>query len=453
MANPLAPRAGKPFLLALCCLAAVLAAASASAQMLARPGWNGNGLDTNPWWQRAVFYRIDSQPDFKDVASRLDSLRSLGVDALILPAPELPAPGSNGVMPNLDDLDALLRQAGSHNIRVVLTLHATDAKADLSGLARFWLSRGVAGLDIATPTGTSPEDTQAIVQTVRKSASGALGRRIILTDLDLAPPDIAKETHLSPRSAAPARAPRSSGPSLAQMQIDSRLDHLPTLDAASLRPLLVQTIAQPNLLLDIRPNAHPQLTDAIATIALITHPAALIDSGANLDLEATLDQPAALAPPDQPVKPTLTPAPAPLPPGTYGSYVPYVPPPRPHLAVAPKPKAADPLTTWYRQLGVLHHDNAVVRSGSKIFLDFDAQNALVWVNRPASLSPLNPPVVVLCNLSSSPLQLSLTDAMKKLNLRGFFLRPLLRSWDAMGAQPLDSVTLPPFGVYIGELRL
>ena len=102
---------------------------------------------------------------------------------------------------------------------------------------------------------------------------------------------------------------------------------------------------------------------------------------------------------------------------------------------------------------MLHHDNAVVRSGSKIFLDFDAQNALVWVNRPASPSPLNPPVVVVCNLSSSPLQLSLTAAIKQLNLRGFFLRPLLRSFDAMGAQPLDNVTLPPFGVYIGELRL
>jgi len=34
-----------------------------------------------------------------------------------------------------------------------------------------------------------------------------------------------------------------------------------------------------------------------------------------------------------------------------------------------------------------------------------------------------------------------------------FLRPLLRSYNAMGAQPLDNVTLPPFGVYIGELRL
>jgi hypothetical protein len=422
--------------------------------MLARPGWNGNGLDTSPWWERAVFYRIDSPADARDIASRLDALRSLGVDALILPAPELPPAGSNVAMPNLDDLDNLLRQASSHNIRVLLTLHAANAKADLSGLARFWLSRGVAGLYVATPPGTTPEQTQALVETVRKSASGALGRRVVLTDSDLAPPD-GSDVHQPARNAAPVRTSRASGPAVAQLQIDSHLGRLPALDAASLRPLLVQAIAQPDLLLDTAVAAsgtRPPLAEAMAAIALITHPAALIDSSANLVLEPSPDQSAAPATSEQPARPT--PPPAPLPPGTYLPYVPYAPPPpKPRPAVAPTPKPADPLTTWYRRLAVLHHDNAVVRSGSKIFVDFDAQNALVWVNRPASPSPLNPPVVVVCNLSSSPLQLSLTAAIKQLNLRGFFLRPLLRSFDAMGAQPLDNVTLPPFGVYIGELRL
>ena len=435
------------------CLAAVFAAAPVPAQMLARPGWNGNGLDTDPWWQRAVFYRIDSQPDFKDIASRLDSLRSLGVDALILPAPELPAPGSNGAMPNLDDLDELLRQASSHDIRTLLTLHAASGKADISGLARFWLSHGVAGLYIATPAGTSPEDVQAVVESVRKSASGALGRRVILSDLDQAAPDSAERSRAA-HAAVSARSSRGSAVSPAQMQIDSRLSRLPTLDAASLRPLLVQTIAQPNLLLDIRPDAHSELSDVVATIALLTHPAALIESEANLVLEPSAAPAAAPAQPaaERPAKPTQQPPP--LPTGTYVPYVPYVPPPpKSRAAAAPQPKPADPRTTWYQRLAVLHHDNAVVRSGSKVFLDFDAQNALVWVNRPASLSPSNPPVVVICNLSSAPLELSLTDAIKKLNLRGFFLRPLLRSYDAMGAQPLDAISLPAYGVYIGELRL
>src|ERR1019366_8888282 len=113
------------------------------------------------------------------------------------------------------------------------------------------------------------------------------------------------------------------------LQIDSRLSRLAALDAASIRPLLVQTIGHPNLLLDLRPNASPgappQLAEAIAAITLITHPAALIDSGANLVLEPTPDQPATPATPEEPAKPT--PPPTPLPPGVYQPYVPYPPPP------------------------------------------------------------------------------------------------------------------------------
>jgi alpha-glucosidase len=59
---------------------------------------------------------------------------------------------------------------------------------------------------------------------------------------------------------------------------------------------------------------------------------------------------------------------------------------------------------------------------------------------------------VACNLSASPLRLSLTAAVRSLNLRGSYLLTLLRSDQAMGPQDLDSVALPPFAVYIGELH-
>jgi hypothetical protein len=85
-------------------------------------------------------------------------------------------------------------------------------------------------------------------------------------------------------------------------------------------------------------------------------------------------------------------------------------------------------------------------------LNFDAQNALVWVSSPAAGPAPAPAVVGICNLSSAPLQLSLSSEMKNLKLRGSFLRTLLRSDDAMGSQDLNSVSVPPFGVYIGELR-
>jgi hypothetical protein len=134
--------------------------------------------------------------------------------------------------------------------------------------------------------------------------------------------------------------------------------------------------------------------------------------------------------------------------------VPYVPPAKPHPAVAatPRPAPTDPLTKWYQQLADLRATNGVLRTGTKTLLDFDAQNTLVWVSRPAKESITARPIVVACNLSSSPVQLSLTAAMKSLNLRGFFLRTLLRTDQAMGAQDLNSVSVPPCSVYIGELR-
>ena len=110
------------------------------------------------------------------------------------------------------------------------------------------------------------------------------------------------------------------------------------------------------------------------------------------------------------------------------------------------------LLAWYRKLIALHHGNATLRYGSVSTLDFDAQNALVWVIRPPANAAAAPPIVVACNLSSAPVQLSLTAPLKSLNLRGWFLRTLLRTDDAMGAQDLNSVAVPPFGVYIGELR-
>ncbi len=428
--------------------------------MLARPGLAGSGLKADPWWKHAVFYQIagpTGPPDFKAISIRLDSLRSIGVDALLLPAPALPAPGTNGSVPNLDDLDNLLRQAGSRGIRILLTIQAPNAKADLSGVARFWLTRGVAGLHIATPPGASPEDTQAIVQTLRKLESSTAGQRIVISDLDLALPDAQPARKPSPH--ATASHVRASDPSVAQLQIDVRPERLQTLDAAGLRPLLAQVIAQPNPLLDLpapgssaSPDARPPLANAVAAIDLLSYPAALIDSSANLVLAPTPEHPEAPEPTEQPAKPTPPPPPAP-PPGVYLPYVPYVPPAKPKPVVAPKPPPIDPLTLWYQKLAALRHDNDAIRTGSKTFLDFDAQNVLVWVNRPASPSPRTPPIVVICNLSSSPVQLSLTAEIKKLNLHGFFLRAVLRSDSGMGAQDVDAVTLPPFAVYIGELRL
>ena len=456
-------------------LAALLIGAAASAQTLAHPGWNGNGLNTDPWWQHAVFYEIGGgvrtspKPDdsgsftipqivtvidFKYVAARLDTLRSLGADALLLPAPHLPAqpaaaaPGPSLDDPALNDLDELIHQASRRGLRVLLILPA--ATADPSSAARFWLSRGVAGFYIVSPPGTEGPGPayQAKVQAVRRIAAGLVGQRIVLSDFDPGAAPIAVAS--TPRSFA-RRPERPADAASAQLQVDARPGQVTPLAAAALRALLTQTPdrVQPagNVVLDFRPAGDPATAKAVAAVAMTTHWAALIDADERLALR-----------PDPDEKPEVdhaaAPPPVAPPPVAPGTYVPYVAP-RPAAPLVPQAPAALPrseLAEWYKQLSALHHGNAALRYGTATMLDFDAQNALVWVNRPATASALTPPVVVACNLSATPVRLALGAAIKGLNLRGTYLRTLLRSDKAMGPQDLDAVMLPPFSVYIGELR-
>jgi alpha-glucosidase len=427
----------------------------AAAQTLARPGMTNFGQNSDPWWRRAVFYQVSSSPasppaetptplpqnaGYKFIAARLDALHTLGVDALIVPMPPLPA--SLDPATALDDFDELIHQASRRGIRVLVTLSAPSASADLSATARFWLSRGVAGFRLVTPPSTSPQDSQSIVQTLRRITNSSVGQRIVISNFNpnptatpLAPPASRQPS----RTASARRASRSGDPLNAQLQIGPQLSQLDLPDAENIRPLLTKSLLTQNILLDFNPPAsppsepgpYPALARAISAILLTTHSAAFIEASPTLVLQ-----------PDAPPAPEAAPPPA----RTLAVNRP---------AVTPRPAATPPTPTladWIGKLSALHHGNATVRYGSVSLLNFDAQNALVWVIRPPANSGPAPPVVVACNLSSSPLRLSLTSAVHSLNLRGSFLLTLLRSDQAMGPQDLDSVALPPFAVYIGELH-
>jgi alpha-glucosidase len=429
----------------------------AAAQTLARPGMTNFGQNSDPWWRRAVFYQVSETPasptgeipanapqqtaGYKFIAARLDALHTLGVDALVVPMP--PLPSAIEPDPALDDFDELIHQASRRGIRVLATFPAPSVTADLPAIARFWLSRGVAGFHLVTPPGTSPQFAEVIVQTLRKITGSAVGQRIVLSDFNpgaTATPIPSPATRQPSRSASNRRANRSGDVLNAQLQIDSRLSQLDLPDAENLRPLLAKSLLTQNTLLDFyppspppsSPDPYPALARAISALLLTTHPAALIEASPSLVL-----QPDAAPAPDA--------APQPAAACTLAVNRPAAAPPP---ATPPAPTLAD----WTSRLSALHHGNATVRYGSVSVLDFDAQNALVWVIRPATNSALTPPVVVACNLSSSPLRLSLTSAVHSLNLRGSFLLTLLRSDQAMGPQDLDAVTLPPFAVYIGELH-
>jgi alpha-glucosidase len=199
----------------------------AAAQTLARPGWAGSGLNTDPWWRQAVFYQVSSSPanppggspaeqlqlqqsaDLKSIAARLDALHNLGVDALVVPMPPLPTSLDSG--PALDDFDELIHQASRRGIRVLVTLPAPSilsAPSDLAPIARFWLSRGVAGFRLVTPPESSPQDSQSILQSLRRITNSAVGQRIVLSDLN----PTATATSVAPPLATPPALPPPVAP-------------------------------------------------------------------------------------------------------------------------------------------------------------------------------------------------------------------------------------------------
>ncbi|MBS1814458.1 MAG: DUF3459 domain-containing protein [Acidobacteria bacterium] len=115
-------------------------------------------------------------------------------------------------------------------------------------------------------------------------------------------------------------------------------------------------------------------------------------------------------------------------------------------------KAKGSVLNWFHDLIALRRANPSLHEGEQVMLDQDAQNALVWVRRSAKATKEKPPVVVACNFSAQPVTLQLKKQVTALGIRGSFMRSLLRTDGGMGGMNLDEVKLPPFGVFIGEVR-
>jgi len=409
------------FRLSACLLLAV--GCTGFAQTLARPGWTASGFSADPWWKHAVFYEVkgsavasayeagdapvlavDWANDPKAISEKLEWMQSLGVDAVVFPMP-----AQEGSSDNFDDL---VRQASQRGIHVLLEFPASGASGDLADRARLWLSRGVAGFCVvASDHEGEAGDSQAVVQMLRRIANTAVGGRIVLSKL---PAEKGAATAVvviaEPRRATGSSSGRAAGQGAAQLQIDARPSLPAVPDAWGLRLLLEQQAPDANVLLDLQqpvpsgnaPDRYGPLAMTIAAAVLTTRPAAVIDADQMLSRSGDA--------------------------------------------------ATADLGDWYRRLIALHHGNATLRYGSATVLNFDAQNALVWVSRASAGTGLAAPVVVACNLSSSPIYLSLGPPMKDLNLHGSFLRTLLRTDSGMGPQDLNSVMVPAYGVYIGELH-
>jgi hypothetical protein len=437
-------------------LVAALLSASANAQTLARKGWVGSGITVEAWWQGAELYQIDPLSfqhtnddgfgDLRGIVQRLDYLQTLNVDAIVLSpfqlqpefgktassAPFAPKYGSE------EDLDRLVQEASQRKMRIFvdLPLDGSRTMQQVEGEARFWLSRGIAGLrltsleDNATPL-SAAQIADRVRQLQRVCASYA-GQRVLFWDMQqpvaAAPAPRASSRHRS-GTIAPANTP--------ELTIDRRLAAMARMDAASLRGALT-----------VGPNAGMPVPATDGTN--LPRSFDRYGDGAN-DIAIAKVLATAL----------LTSGGAPL--LYFGQEIGIAVDP---ANVALQDADADSLLNWYRRMSALHHENGALHSGSMAMIAETNPDIVAWVRQPSALST-SPPVVVVCNVTARTLLVSVSADIRRLGIqtgtgmmRTLASTTLSASSASIGAsakQPesgpvsMNGIALPPFGVYIGEL--
>jgi len=258
------------------------------------------------------------------------------------------------------------------------------------------------------------------------------------------------------------------------MPMDTSLGFLNKLDAAAFRVKLTEAETQlggnlPLLVFDNhdRPRSwdrygdgvyNAEIAKVLATILLASHSSALVYQGEEIGMQTTtpttkedVRDPRGIAgwPKEKGRDGERTPmqwdATAHA---GFTTGEPWLPIPANFVTVNVAAEKDHSILQWYRELIALRRANPALHTGEQILLDQDAENALVWIRRVRETAP----VVVACNLSSKPVTLHLRAQVNKLGVRGSFLRGMMRTDGRMGGMNLDAVTLPPFGVFLGEVR-
>lgn len=472
--------------------AALLLSTFASAQTLARPGWAGSGLSSQSWWQAALIYRVQPQSfqdsdgdgvgDLRGLAERLDYLQSIGVDAVLVESHT-----------NDAGFDDLLSEASRHHIRILVQLGEEAPSQQLNAEqaiveARTWLKRGVAGVYVPTQmlntiaSRTNFHEAVFLLQELRTLADSFPGERIVISGDSPAV------------SAAVSNSPRS-GPEIVDGMVNTA-----TWDAASLRTKLVlaNSPAAGEPLLQIAPHDEQQRSrdKILAALFLSSRGAVGLTYGQEIGLPSNSGSVIMRWTPSNVTKPEVAAAPKPKE-EVYGPYRPYVPPApssmvgrQPHLPsvalntesapppvdpdtlpgfstripsapvnapaatinVATQDNDTDSLLNFYRHVLELHSSNATLRTGSVSFLNHDSEGALVWLRRAPAGARTVASVIVACNLTDHPIEVSLDADLAHMHIAGGTLRPLLTSLHVDHiAQSTGYLRLSPHSVYVGEL--
>lgn len=453
----------------------------------------GSGLSSQAWWHSAVIYRVQPQSfqdsdgdgvgDLRGLAQRLDYLQSIGVDAVLIESHT-----------NDAGFDDLLSDASRHHIRILIPLeddtpgHNITAEQAINQ-ARSWLRRGVAGVYVppallnAIAAHSDFQQAVFLLKELRSLVDSFPGERILICGD-------------SPAVDAASGGSSRSGPEIVDGVIDTAV-----WDAASLRTKLVladSPAAGEPLLQAARDLQQKRSHDAILAALLLASRGAIgLDYGQEIGLPATGADPLMSWTPANVTLPHKETAQAKPKGPVYGPYRPYVPPaPRSIVGARPQlpkvtlntedaPPPVDPdtlpgfstrptrdpnneekkinvaveddnpdsLLNFYRRVLELHSGNATLRTGSVSFLNHDSEGALVWLRRAPAGARTVASVVVICNMTDHPVDISLATDLAHLHIASRYVRPMLTSRHVDHvAQPVGHVRVSANSVYIGELR-
>ena len=408
----------------------------ADAQTLARPGWAGSGLTVAQWWRNAVVFEVNpsrqpgSVPALTTLLTRMDDLQTLGADAILLRGVSggNSSPGHSSEMAisqsfgSMDQIDQMMQEASRRRIRVLVEVPATLSGDALASTSRFWLSRGVSGIYLGSANGV---DAPAQRQTIRAVLRGYVGQRVLAV------------------GAGDAGSGSATGGDM----------ELVTLHGFSSSPIDVAKVrqeieaarrgAQGVSVAEIDPSA-PLVEGAaakarVATLMMVAGGVALRleDTGAGPEAQAKVYQD------EQDAKDARAIAAATSPAGVSNAKRAIAA----RKAAQPPLFAGDPVFQWTQRMIGLHRGDPAMLLGQQSLPDFDQSGAMVsvWRGRSGQVQ------AEIVNLRDTPVEVQLTEEFAGMHLRGSFLRPLARTDAGLGAMPLRSVKLPPFGVFLGEL--
>jgi alpha-glucosidase len=123
-----------------------------------------------------------------------------------------------------------------------------------------------------------------------------------------------------------------------------------------------------------------------------------------------------------------------------------VPPSYKTVNVEEEVRDSDSLLNWYKQLIHLRRENPALHSGTLTMLNVSDNNILSWLRQ----KPGQPAVVVACNFTAEPQRIGFDLSQQGISSKQ--VKTLMKTPGESDPASVDAISLPPYGVYIGQLQ-